>query len=93
MIVDQNSSKKVFKLIDFGLMEKRPIKNQDKLQVPEYQAPEIYFGYPYATKVDVWSLGVTIVEALLDHVAFGVACQDEEDDNILESQVVSHLIL
>ena len=90
MIVDKGSSEKNFKIIDFGLIEITPYQNINKLQVAEYQAPELYFGHPYDTKVDVWCLGVTIIEALLGHAAFGVGCPD--NDEKMESQVVSHVM-
>ena len=93
MIINKNSSEKSYKLIDFGLMKLSPFKKDDIVQVPEYQAPEIYFGHPYDTKIDIWSLGVTLIEAILGHVAFGVGCPDSEDDKTLDSQVVSHQIL
>ena len=87
MIVDSLKRKLDFKLIDFGLMKKRPFNLYEGIQVPEYQAFELFIGYEYNEAVDIWSLGVSVLEVLLARRVFGVYCGHNEPR--YKSQVVS----
>ena len=77
-----------FKLIDFGLLEKRPYEVDDTLkQVAEYRAPEIFVGHKYDEAVDMWCLGATCVRVLTERRAFGLGCLFEDPN--FDRQVVS----
>ena len=87
MIVNKRESLMNFKLIDFGLMERKPTKSLVKFQCPAYQAPEVFFGIESYNKIDVWSLGIVIVEMLIGHWPFGIGCARTNPK--FNSQVVS----
>jgi serine/threonine-protein kinase CLA4 len=58
-------------LVDFGLCEEehRVIRNPRMVGSPHWMPPEIILKAPYTQKVDVWSLGVTLLQ-LLDHKGY-----------------------
>lgn len=61
----------MFSLVDFGLCEEteRIVRNPRMVGSPYWMPPEIILKAPYAEKVDVWSLGVTLLE-LIDKKGF-----------------------
>ena len=90
MLTDQNAEVLNFKLIDFGMIEKRPFLEHDSLkQVSEYRAPEVFVGHDYDEGVDMWCLGATCAEMLILNRAFGRGCKF--DDPNLDRQVVSKI--
>ena len=90
MVKDRNSEVLNFKLIDFGLIEKRPFVVDERLkQVAEYRAPEIFIGHEYDEGVDMWCLGATCVKMLTRHRPFGLG-STYEDPNY-DRQVVSRI--
>ena len=88
MIQDRNMTNLTFKLIDFGLLEKRPYEFDDTLKlVAEYRAPEIFVGYNYDEAVDIWYLCATCVRVLTERHVFGLGCRFEDPN--FDRQVVS----
>jgi len=61
----------VIKLIDFGLCEEvdKIVRNPRMVGSPYWMPPEIILKAPYNEKVDVWSLGVTLLQ-LIDRKGF-----------------------
>ena len=53
---------------------------------PVYMAPEICQGVPYSYKVDIWSLGVLIVEIVSGKLPFTGDSPKEIQENILKCQ-------
>ena len=91
MIPDSSKRLLDFKLIDFGLMETRPFHFHQGKQVVEYQAFELFIGYDYNEAVDIWSLGVSVLEVLLMRRVFGI--NSEPNGPRHASQVVSFWVL
>lgn len=61
------------KLIDFGnatpLTDLKSFHDDFQIQSPGYRAPEVLVGdYEMNEKIDVWSVGVILVELLVNHV-------------------------
>lgn len=53
------------KLADFGFavgLTREKDKRQSVVGTPYWMAPELIRGLPYDAKVDVWSLGITVIE-------------------------------
>jgi len=50
------------KLIDFGTSCNIGAKHFDYIQTRSYRAPEVMFGYPYSTPIDIWSYGCLLAE-------------------------------
>ena len=59
-----------FKLIDLGSAVMRHDLFNSYVQSRWYRAPEVSLGVPWGNKVDVWSLGCTLVEPLLGQPIF-----------------------
>ena len=59
-----------FKLIDLGSAVLRHDLLNSYIQSRWYRAPEIMLGVPWGDKVDIWSLGCTLVEPLLGRPIF-----------------------
>ena len=55
----------IIKLADFGLV-KGYMHSNDRAVTLLYTAPEVFYGRAYDSKVDIWSLGVVIIQLLLD---------------------------
>eukprot|EP00347_Sterkiella_histriomuscorum_P019965 403339616 len=72
------------KLADFGFSTILGINEQTKTQcgTPLNMAPEVLNGQYYNYKVDMWSLGVSMFEALLGTPPFFGKDRDELTDNI-----------
>lgn len=64
LIYQNNKSKALLKITDFGLAKYRDIEKQDLLMTPcgtpGYVAPEVLKGEKYGAEVDIWSLGVIL---------------------------------
>jgi len=60
------TTKGVVKLIDFGLCDEieRVVRNPRMVGSPYWMPPEIILKAPYNEKVDVWSLGVTLLQLI-----------------------------
>ncbi|KAI9311396.1 kinase-like domain-containing protein [Dichotomocladium elegans] len=74
------------KLADFGLAASKRRQNQDRLGTAKWMAPEVIKECPYDEKVDLWSLGITIIE-MMDRVPphYAVKNDDEVFDLVLSS--------
>ncbi|KAI8327788.1 kinase-like domain-containing protein [Chlamydoabsidia padenii] len=55
------------KLADFGLATPLSIQNTANLGTAKWMAPQVITGTPYTANVDVWSLGITMIE-MMDRV-------------------------
>ncbi|CAO3586298.1 unnamed protein product [Absidia cylindrospora] len=55
------------KLADFGLATSTKHVNQDRLGTAKWMAPEVIEEQSYDEKVDLWSLGITLIE-MMDRV-------------------------
>ncbi|KAI8356683.1 kinase-like domain-containing protein [Blakeslea trispora] len=55
------------KLADFGLTTSTRYMNCERLGTPKWMAPEVIKGINYTEKVDLWSLGITVIE-MMDRV-------------------------
>lgn len=70
IIVMQRDGKKIFKIIDFGsITEIFSITN--KAGTPSYLAPERFFGSAINEKTEIFSIGVTLYEALTGKFPYG----------------------
>jgi len=73
------NSKGEVKIIDFGVSETYAtiIENEFKsgnriiIGTSRFIAPEIYKGEDYDYKVDIWSLGITLIELVTGKIAYG----------------------
>ncbi|KAI8141388.1 kinase-like domain-containing protein [Fennellomyces sp. T-0311] len=73
------------KLADFGLATSTRHTNRERLGTAKWMAPEVIREQPYDEKVDLWSLGITLIE-MMDRVPPHYATKDDEEvfDKILE---------
>ncbi|KAI8086322.1 kinase-like domain-containing protein [Halteromyces radiatus] len=55
------------KLADFGLATPLTIQNSSRLGTAKWMAPEVVAESPYNENVDIWSLGITMIE-MMDRV-------------------------
>jgi serine/threonine protein phosphatase PrpC len=70
IIVIQRDGKKIFKIIDFGsITEIFSITN--KAGTPSYLAPERFMGSAINEKTEIFSIGVTLYEALTGKFPYG----------------------
>ncbi|ORY91829.1 kinase-like domain-containing protein [Syncephalastrum racemosum] len=65
------------KLADFGLATSTRHTNRERLGTAKWMAPEVIKEKPYDEKVDLWSLGVTLIE-MMDRVPPHYAIKDDE---------------
>ena len=71
MIKDVEAQEFNFKLIDFNLSQKFPFKVESGInQTPSICAPENFVGRKYDESADIWSLGVTICQVILNDNVF-----------------------
>ncbi|KAI9256700.1 kinase-like domain-containing protein [Sporodiniella umbellata] len=66
------------KLADFGLSAKTSRVNHERLGTTKWMAPEVIREEEYNEKIDMWSLGITIIE-MMDRVPPHYAIKDEEE--------------
>ncbi|RUS26716.1 hypothetical protein BC938DRAFT_484218 [Jimgerdemannia flammicorona] len=66
------------KLADFGLAARNDRVNRDRLGTSKWMAPEVIRELPYDNRVDMWSLGITIIE-MMDRVPPHYLIKDEEE--------------
>ncbi|KAI9028241.1 kinase-like domain-containing protein [Phycomyces nitens] len=73
------------KLADFGLATSSRHVNRERLGTAKWMAPEVVREQPYGEKVDLWSLGITLIE-MMDRVPPHYAIKKDEVvfDMILE---------
>ncbi|KAI9495150.1 kinase-like domain-containing protein [Zychaea mexicana] len=73
------------KLADFGLATSTRHTNRERLGTAKWMAPEVIREQSYDEKVDLWSLGITLIE-MMDRVPPHYATKDDEEvfDKILE---------
>merc|ERR1712096_393918 len=62
IVIKRDSSKVHIRVIDFGLSCYEHERIYTYIQSRIYRAPEIMLGIPYSPKIDVWSLGMMLVE-------------------------------
>lgn len=79
-----NLEKVEVKLADFGFSTILATDETTKMQcgTPLYMAPEILNGMYYDRQVDIWSLGVTMFEAILSKPPFFGKDREELTQNI-----------
>lgn len=65
-------------LADFGLAARSERLNRDRLGTSKWMAPEVIREQPYDNRVDMWSLGITIIE-MMDRVPPHYLIKDEEE--------------
>lgn len=62
------------RLCDFGLSSIAPAQGCPKMSAkcgtPSYMAPEVFLGHEYTSKIDLWSLGVTIYAMVVGQLPF-----------------------
>ncbi|CEG71035.1 Putative STE/STE20/PAKA protein kinase [Rhizopus microsporus] len=66
------------KLADFGLSARINRPNYERLGTTKWMAPEVIREEYYNEKIDMWSLGITIIE-MMDRVPPHYAIKDEEE--------------
>ncbi|KAL0096613.1 kinase-like domain-containing protein [Phycomyces blakesleeanus] len=66
------------KLADFGLSARISRRNRDRLGTTKWMAPEVIREEYYEEKIDMWSLGITIIE-MMDRVPPHYLIKDEEE--------------
>ncbi|CAO3682718.1 unnamed protein product [Rhizopus stolonifer] len=66
------------KLADFGLATKSTKRNRDRLGTSKWMAPEVIREQFYDEKIDMWSLGITIIE-MMDRVPPHYLIRDEKE--------------
>ncbi|KAI8982009.1 kinase-like domain-containing protein [Mycotypha africana] len=64
------------KLADFGLATRATKRNCDRLGTSKWMAPEVIREQAYSEKIDMWSLGITIIE-MMDRVPPHYLIKDE----------------
>ncbi|KAI9475510.1 MAG: kinase-like domain-containing protein [Benjaminiella poitrasii] len=64
------------KLADFGLATRTTKRNRDRLGTSKWMAPEVIREEYYDEKIDMWSLGITIIE-MMDRVPPHYLIKDE----------------
>ncbi|ORE11195.1 kinase-like protein [Rhizopus microsporus var. microsporus] len=64
------------KLADFGLATRTTRRNRDRLGTSKWMAPEVIREQYYSEKIDMWSLGITIIE-MMDRVPPHYLIKDE----------------
>ncbi|KAI8376188.1 kinase-like domain-containing protein [Radiomyces spectabilis] len=66
------------KLADFGLATSMKHTNRERLGTAKWMAPEVIRQEAYNEKVDLWSLGITLIE-MMDRVPPHYAVKRDED--------------
>ncbi|KAF7725514.1 signal transducing kinase of the PAK, partial [Apophysomyces ossiformis] len=66
------------KLADFGLSARIARRNCDRLGTTKWMAPEVIREEYYDEKIDMWSLGITVIE-MMDRVPPHYLIKDEEE--------------
>ncbi|SAM08816.1 hypothetical protein [Absidia glauca] len=66
------------KLADFGLAARISHRNRDRLGTTKWMAPEVIREEYYNESIDMWSLGITIIE-MMDRVPPHYLIKDEEE--------------
>lgn len=64
------------KLADFGLATRTTKRNRDRLGTSKWMAPEVIREQNYNEKIDMWSLGITVIE-MMDRVPPHYLVKDE----------------
>ncbi|KAI8880254.1 kinase-like protein [Backusella circina FSU 941] len=64
------------KLADFGLATRTTKRNRDRLGTSKWMAPEVIREQYYSEKIDMWSLGITVIE-MMDRVPPHYLIKDE----------------
>lgn len=66
------------KLADFGLATRTSRRNRERLGTSKWMAPEVIREQPYDEKIDMWSLGITLIE-MMDRVPPHYLIKDETE--------------
>ncbi|KAI9247525.1 kinase-like domain-containing protein [Sporodiniella umbellata] len=64
------------KLADFGLATRSSRRNRDRLGTSKWMAPEVIREQYYTEKIDMWSMGITLIE-MMDRVPPHYLIKDE----------------
>ncbi len=83
------NEKNIIKIIDFGLSR---VLGKNEYTINPYgtlcfKAPEIILERPYNSKVDIWSVGVTLYFLLYGHIPF-----NQNNSNILKDEICNEKI-
>ncbi|KAL0091071.1 kinase-like domain-containing protein [Phycomyces blakesleeanus] len=65
-------------LADFGLATRTTRRNRDRLGTSKWMAPEVIREQYYDDKIDMWSLGITVIE-MMDRVPPHYMLRDESE--------------
>lgn len=65
-----------FILADFGLATRTTKRNHERLGTSKWMAPEVIREQYYNEKIDMWSLGITVIE-MMDRVPPHYLIKDE----------------
>ncbi|KAI8084636.1 kinase-like domain-containing protein [Halteromyces radiatus] len=66
------------KLADFGLATRLSRRNRERLGTSKWMAPEVIREQVYNEKIDLWSLGITVIE-MMDRVPPHYLLKNEKD--------------
>ncbi|KAI9309149.1 kinase-like domain-containing protein [Cunninghamella echinulata] len=80
------------KLADFGLATSTKYENRERLGTAKWMAPEVIKEIPYDEKIDLWSLGITLIE-MQDRVPplYDLKDEDEVFEKILDQHAPSFI--
>lgn len=65
-------------IADFGLATRTSRRNRERLGTSKWMAPEVIREQPYDEKIDMWSLGITLIE-MMDRVPPHYLIKDETE--------------
>ncbi|MDR1182913.1 MAG: protein kinase [Bacteroidales bacterium] len=77
------------KIADFGIAEAKELFSEEKILSRQYCSPEQMGGRPLTIQTDIWSWGVSVLEAFLGKIEWenglvaGYACEEYFDQTII----------
>lgn len=90
LLLTDNKRSPVLKVGDFGMAQH--LYSGDTAHSfrgsPLYMAPEVLMGQPYDAKVDLWSVGVILYEALFGMAPFHSSTIEELEEKVLDDKPV-----
>jgi serine/threonine protein kinase len=82
-----------YKIGDMGLLTKVSRAGLGVLQTFSYRAPEVIFNSPSMEKIDIWSIGLILIEAYLNINLCPTYCTENSDENNSKLLQLLELIL